>query len=65
MIWFCYNTHFPLTPARVYSGLVFNGLNEFLKPLYSIGGFEWILISRLKSAAFSVRTSDNNNLKRP
>ena len=26
MIWFCYNTHFPLTPARVYSGLVFNRL---------------------------------------
>ena len=25
-IWLCYNTHFPLTPARVYSGLVFNGL---------------------------------------
>ena len=24
--WFCYNTHFPYTPARVYSGLVFNGL---------------------------------------
>ena len=26
MIWFCYNTHFPLAPTRVYSGLVFNGL---------------------------------------
>ena len=25
-IWFCYNTHFPQIPARVYSGLVFNGL---------------------------------------
>ena len=25
-IWFCYNTHFPLTPVWVYSGLVFNGL---------------------------------------
>ena len=25
-IWFCYNTHFPLTPARVYSGLVFSWL---------------------------------------
>ena len=24
MIWFCYNTKFPYTPARVYSGLVFN-----------------------------------------
>ena len=30
--WFCYNTHFPQTPARVYSGLVFNGLiYKFLK----------------------------------
>ena len=25
-IWFCYNTHFPLIPAQVYSGLAFNGL---------------------------------------
>ena len=23
---FCHNTHFPLTPARAYSGLVFSGL---------------------------------------
>ena len=28
MIWICYNVHFPLTPARVYSGLVFNGLRQ-------------------------------------
>ena len=26
MIWFCYNMHFPWTPAWVYAGLVFNGL---------------------------------------
>ena len=25
---FCYNMHFPQTPARVYSGLVFYGLNN-------------------------------------
>ena len=31
-----------------------------LKPWYTIGGFEWIFINRLKSAAFSLRTSENN-----
>ena len=36
----------------------------FLKPLYSIGGFEWIFISPLKSTAFSVQTSENS-LKLP
>ena len=29
-IWFCYNMYFPYTPARVYSGLVFNGLTNVL-----------------------------------
>ena len=29
-IWFCYNTYFPLTAARVYLGLVFNGLKNAL-----------------------------------
>ena len=27
MIWFCFNMHFPYTPAWVYSGLVFNGFS--------------------------------------
>ena len=31
-----------------------------LKAEYSIGGFEWIFISLLKSAAFSLQTSENN-----
>ena len=41
MIWFCYNIHFPQIPARVYSGLVFNGLKEKLpQALMQIGGME-------------------------
>ena len=32
-----------------------------LKPWYSIGGFEWIYINPLKSAAFSVQTSEDNH----
>ena len=29
-IWFCFNMHLPQTPARVYWGLVFNGLITFI-----------------------------------
>ena len=36
----------------------------FLKPFYSIGGFEWIFINLIESAAFSLQTSENN-LKPP
>ena len=36
----------------------------FLKPKFSIGGFEWIFISLSKSAAFSLQTQENN-LKPP
>ena len=32
-IWFCCNMHFPQTPARVYSGLVFNGLKSYIAKL--------------------------------
>ena len=33
-IWFCFNTHFPYTPARVYSGLVFNGSTMFANKVF-------------------------------
>ena len=36
MIWFCYNTHFPYTPARVYSGLVFSRLKGSITYLENI-----------------------------
>ena len=47
--------------------LIISYLNEgasTLKPYYSIGGFEGIFINLLKSAAFSLQTSENN-LKPP
>ena len=35
-------------------------VRRFLIHEYSIGEFEWIFISLLKSAAFSLQTSENN-----
>ena len=42
----------------------FNVLKILKAIVYSIGGFEWISISRPKSAEFSLQTS-KNNLKPP
>ena len=36
-------------------------LHPELKPLFSIGGFEWVVINHLESAAFSFQTSENNH----
>ena len=38
--------------------------NTIVKAIDSIGGFEWIFIHILKSAAFSLQTSENK-LKPP
>ena len=35
-------------------------LIKFIKAIYSIGGFQWILLNLVKSAAFLLQTSDNN-----
>ena len=39
-IWFCYSMHFPNTPVRVYSGLLFSGFNMArLKVLFDFFSF--------------------------
>ena len=46
-IWFCYNTHFTWTPARVYSGLVFGGwtvsvlTHRFISSATSVSSSRW------------------------
>ena len=36
MIWFSYNTHFPYTSARVYSGLFFSGLKALFNNVITL-----------------------------
>ena len=45
IIWYCYNTHFPLTSAHVYLRLVQNGLKELMLCFKMITEFisNWIL----------------------
>ena len=49
---------------NVYLNYCWQARSPWLKPQYSIGGFEWISINLSKSAAFSLQTSENN-LKPP